>query len=47
MRWIWELVTPDGHVAQESKPFDDRAVCEADAKQQGLPVEGLAKFRKH
>ena len=43
--WVWELVTPDGHVASRSGAFDDRALCEAEAKRQGLPVKGLARRR--
>jgi hypothetical protein len=41
--WVWELLTPDGHVASGSDPFVDRAACEADALEQGLPVAGLRK----
>ena len=41
-RWVWKLVTPDGHVANQSPPFPTREACEADAKRQGLPVEGLS-----
>lgn len=41
--WIWELVMPDGHVAQQSESFADRGLCEAEAKQQGLPVQGLSR----
>jgi hypothetical protein len=44
--WVWRLLTPDGHVAQESESFgDDRAACEDDAKKQGLPVVGLMRKR--
>jgi len=43
--WIWELVLADGHVVQQSEPFKDRSLCEAEAKQQGLPVQGLARPR--
>ena len=43
--WVWELVTSDGHVVQQSDSFVDRTLCEAEADQQGLPVEGLARRR--
>ena len=43
--WFWELVTRDGHVVHLSAPFEQRAECEADAKRQELPVEGLARKR--
>ena len=43
--WIWELVMSDGHVVQQSEPFEDRSLCEAEAKQQGLPVQGLSRPR--
>ena len=46
LRWIWQLVTGDGHVAQQSEPFDDRTQCEKEAKQQGLRVDGLMRVRK-
>ncbi|HUP95416.1 MAG TPA: hypothetical protein VM164_10930 [Burkholderiales bacterium] len=46
LRWIWQLVTADGHVAHQSEPFDDRAQCEKEAKQQGLRVDGLMRVRK-
>ena len=44
-RWVWELVTPDGHVAHQSPPFSNREACEANAKEQDLPVEGLSRKR--
>ena len=44
--WIWELLTPDGHVAASSEVFGDRAACEADARKQGLPITGLRKGRQ-
>jgi hypothetical protein len=44
MNWVWELVTADGHVAQQSQEFMKRADCEADALRQGLPVQGLARI---
>ena len=46
LRWIWQLVTADGHVAHQSEPFEDRAECEKEAKQQGLRVDGLMRVRK-
>ena len=33
----------DGHVVQQSELFADRSLCEAEAKQQGLPIEGLSR----
>jgi len=42
-RWVWQLVTHDGHVADESWLFDARSECEADALKQGLPVIGLSR----
>jgi hypothetical protein len=44
--WVWELRTPDGHVAASSEVFGDREACEADARNQGLPVTGLRKGRR-
>jgi hypothetical protein len=41
--WIWELLTSDGHIAQQSEDFTTRRECEIDALRQGLPVQGLAK----
>ncbi len=41
--WVWDLLTPDGHVVQQSEPFEDRATCENQAKEQGLPVRGLSR----
>ena len=38
--WIWELVTPDGHIAASSADFQSRTECEADARKEGLPVYG-------
>ena len=46
-RWLWELLTPDGHVAAASEEFADRDACEADALRQGLPVKGLRRARTH
>ena len=46
-RWVWRLVTPDGHVANESEPFGDRASCEASALEQGLPVVGLTRAARN
>lgn len=43
--WIWELRTPDGHVASTSDVFASRDACEVDALKQGLPVTGLRKGR--
>jgi hypothetical protein len=43
--WVWELVMPDGHVVQQSEPFEDRAECEKVAKEQGLPVDGMSRPR--
>jgi len=45
-QWLWELITAKGHIVSESQPFADRAACEADAKEQGLPVKGLIKRGK-
>ena len=36
---------PDGHVVQESQPFEERASCEDEARQQGLPLEGMSRSR--
>ena len=33
----------DGHVVQGSALFEDRSLCEAEAKQQGLPIQGLSR----
>ena len=33
----------DGHVVQQSELLADRSLCEAEAKQQGLPIEGLSR----
>jgi hypothetical protein len=44
--WVWELVTADGHVAQESQQFMSRADCETEAVRQDLPVRGLHVVRK-
>jgi hypothetical protein len=44
--WVWQLLTPDGHVASSSDVFVDRDACEADARKQGLPVTGLRKGRQ-
>ena len=45
--WVWQLVTPDGHIVRQSEPFgEDRDACEADAKRQGLPIEGLARKKR-
>ena len=44
--WIWELMTPDRHVANESEVFADRIDCEADAKLQGLQVSNVARRGK-
>lgn len=41
--WVWELVTSDGHVAGSSAGTADRAACEAEAREQGLPVKGLRR----
>ena len=30
----------DSHVVQQSELFAERSLCEAEAKQQGLPIEG-------
>ena len=43
--WVWELVMPDGHVVQQSEPFEDRADCEKDARKQRLPVDGMSRPR--
>lgn len=43
--WVWELVLPDGHVAQQSELFEDRADCEKAAREQGLPIEGMSRPR--
>jgi hypothetical protein len=44
--WVWQLVTPDGHVVQQSDSFgDDRDACEHDARRQGFPVVGLRRKR--
>ena len=43
--WVWELVMPDGHVVQQSEPFEDRAECEKDARKQRLPVDGMSRPR--
>ena len=41
--WTWELITADGHVVDESRAFEDRYECEADALRQGMPIVGLSK----
>jgi hypothetical protein len=41
--WLWELLTPDGHVAASSAQFCQRNECETDALKQGLPVQGLTR----
>jgi hypothetical protein len=41
--WMWEHVMADGHVVQGSEWFADRALCEAEAKQQELPIAGLSR----
>jgi uncharacterized protein YegP (UPF0339 family) len=41
--WRWELVMSDGHVVQQSEWFADRTLCEAEAKQQELPIAGLSR----
>ena len=33
----------DGHIAQRSGFFADHSLCEAEANQQGLPIEGLSR----
>jgi hypothetical protein len=43
--WVWELVMPDGHVVQQSEPFEDRANCEKAARKEGLPVDGMSRPR--
>jgi len=44
--WVWQLLTPDGHIVQQSAPFgEDRDGCEDDAKRQGFPVVGLSRKR--
>ena len=40
---MWQLVMPDGHVAHESEPFEDRAECEKAAREQGLPLDGMSR----
>jgi hypothetical protein len=34
---------PDGHVAHQSDPFEERAECEKAAKEQGLPLDGMSR----
>jgi hypothetical protein len=43
--WVWELVMPDGHVVQQSEPFEDRGECENDARKQGYPLDGMSRPR--
>ena len=45
-RWVWRLVTSDGHVANESAEFANRDDCETEAIKQGLPVQGLSKAKR-
>ena len=44
--WVWELVMPDGHVVQQSEPFENRAECEKAARKEGLPLDGMARPRR-
>ena len=45
-RWMWELVTHDGHVASRSEEFAEREPCEAEALTLGHPVKGLSGRKK-
>ena len=40
-RYVWELMTADGHVINASEPFDSRDECIADAAQHELPIIGV------
>ena len=45
-KWIWELVTRDGHILAVSQPFSNRDECEASAHTQQLRVIGGRKLPK-
>src|SRR3712207_5317836 len=45
-RWVWDLLTDEGHVASTSEAFASRDECEDAALREGLPVKGLSKAKK-
>jgi len=42
-RWIWELVSQDGHVFIRSEAFNSRSECEQDATERGFMSDGAPK----
>ena len=47
VRQCERLEISDGHMAQRSESFADHFLCEAEAKQQGLPIQGLSQPASH
>jgi hypothetical protein len=39
-RRLWQLVTPDGEVVQQSEAFLDEASSDSDAKRKDWPLQG-------